>query len=99
MRGSSAGGNLTRAAAQLSGIMGRFPSFVPFYPVADSTGVYEGEYRTTKHGKPAQLKDLGPAFDWSYIPKGQGRFGNPPESYIRDSGTTSSADLLHHRRI
>jgi len=71
--GSSAGGNLTLAVAQLPGIQEKVRSLVPFYPVVDFSDVYKGPYKTTKDGKPDMLKDMGPAVNWAYVPEGQDR--------------------------
>lgn len=66
--GFSAGGNLSLAVAQLPGIKDNVRSIIPVYPVVDFTGQHKGAFRTTPDGKPDLLKDLGPLFNWAYIP-------------------------------
>ena len=68
--GFSAGGNLILAIAQLPGIKDRVGALVPIYPVVDFTGKFKGPYRSTPDGKPDRLKEIGPTFNWAYIPVG-----------------------------
>jgi acetyl esterase/lipase len=70
LAGFSAGGNLVLAIAQLPGIKERVGAIVPVYPVVDFTGKFKGPYRNTPDGKPDPLKNMGPVFNWAYIPVG-----------------------------
>lgn len=71
--GFSAGGNISLAIAQLSGIREKVQALVPVYPVVDFTAKYKGEFRTTPDGKPDMLKAMAPVFNWAYVPETQDR--------------------------
>ncbi|KAK5277442.1 hypothetical protein LTR40_010387 [Exophiala xenobiotica] len=68
LAGFSAGGNLSLAVAQLPALKDKIRSIIPVYPVVDFTGQHKGAFRTSPDGKPDLLKDLGPLFNWAYIP-------------------------------
>ncbi|KAI1624456.1 Alpha/Beta hydrolase protein [Exophiala viscosa] len=74
LAGFSAGGNLALAVAQLPGIKEKVRSLLPVVPVVDFSGIYKGEFRTTKEGKPDVLKDNGALFTWAYIKEGEDRY-------------------------
>lgn len=71
--GFSAGGNLALAAAQSLALKDKIKGVVSWYPVTDMT-LSPAEKQATRAYRNARdtddLKDFGPAFNWSYIPVG-----------------------------
>lgn len=74
--GYSAGGNLSLSAAQLDGLHDKINAIVAYYPVVDYDMTLEEKLQGSKlaPGKKRDLlADLGPMFNWAYIPHGQDR--------------------------
>lgn len=71
--GFSAGGNLAIAAAQSLALRSKIHGIVSWYPVTDMT-LSPKEKQASRAYRNAKdlddLKDFGPAFNWSYIPPG-----------------------------
>lgn len=74
--GYSAGANLSLSSAQLDGLHDRINAIVAYYPVVDYDMTLEEKLQGSKlaPGKKTDLlADLGPMFNWAYIPNGQDR--------------------------
>lgn len=74
--GYSAGGNLSLSSAQLHGLHNRIKAIVAYYPVVDYDMTLEEKLKDSKlaPGKKRDLlADLGPMFNWAYLPHGQDR--------------------------
>ena len=71
--GFSAGGNLALAAAQSLALKDKIKGVVSWYPVTE-VALTPAEKQITRAYRNARdtddLKDFGPAFNWSYIPAG-----------------------------
>lgn len=74
--GYSAGGNLSLSAVQLHGLHDKVSAVVAYYPVVNYTLTLEDKLSTSvvAPGKKKDLlENLGPIFNWAYIPIGQDR--------------------------
>lgn len=74
--GYSAGANLSLSAAQLDGLHDRINAIVAYYPILDSDMTLEEKLQVSKIAPGREkdtLADLGPLFNWAYIPHGQNR--------------------------
>jgi acetyl esterase/lipase len=74
--GYSAGANLSLSASQLDNLHDKINAVVAYYPVVDYDMTLEEKLKDSKlaPGKKRDLlADLGPMFNWAYIPHGQDR--------------------------